>query len=136
MSDIPMREMDLAEILRELPEGHKAVTEFIELTGRLSREKDKVFELEQQASLTFDENAKFQIKGGQLVVSIGFEGLKRSIEWDTDLIITNNVQAAKAIKKVICSEEEDGRTPFHQMLAIAAYQAYEDGELGFEESED
>ncbi len=43
MSDTPMREMDLAEILRELPKGHKAVAQFIELTGRLSREKDKVY---------------------------------------------------------------------------------------------
>ena len=43
MPDTPMREMDLAEILRELPKEHKAVTQFIELTGRLSREKDKVY---------------------------------------------------------------------------------------------
>ena len=136
MSDIPMREMDLAEILRGLPKTHKAVTQFIELTGRLSTEKDKVLELEQQASLEFDENAKFQIKGGQLIISIGFEGLKRSIEHDTDLIITDNADAVKAIKQIISSEEEDGRTPLHQMLASAAYQAYEDGELGFEDSED
>lgn len=37
-----MREMDLAEILATLPKGHKALTQFTELTGRLSREKDKV----------------------------------------------------------------------------------------------
>lgn len=136
MPDTPMREMDLAEILRELPQGHKARIEFRELTARLSKEKDKVLELEQQAELTFDENATFQIKGGQLVIAIGFAGLKRSIGLDTDLVVTDNVDAVKAIKQVISSEEENGRTPFHEMLASAAYKAYEDGEEGFEETED
>ena len=42
MSDIPMREMDLAEVLATLPQGHKARIQFGELTARLSREKDKV----------------------------------------------------------------------------------------------
>lgn len=135
MSDTPMREMDLAEMLNELPKGHKAVTQFIELTGRLSREKDKVLELEQQANLTFDENAKFQIKGGQLIISIGFDGLKRSIEHDTDIVVTDNGQAIVAIKGVISREGGDGRTPFHEMIAAAAWQALEDGEMGLEEYE-
>lgn len=136
MSDIPMREMDLAEILATLPQGHKARIQFGELTARLSEEKDKVFELEQQAELSFNENATFQIKGGQLVFAIGFQGLKRSIEHDTHLIVTDNVDAVKAIKQVICFEDEDGRTLFHQMLAGASYQAHEDGELGFDIKED
>jgi len=136
MSDTPIREMGLAEMLATLPQGHKARTEFGELTARLSKEKDKVLALEQQSDLTFGENATFQIQGGQLVIAIGFEGLKRSIELDTDLIVTDNVNAVMAIKGVISHEEENGRTPFHQMLASAAYQAYEDGEIGFEEFEE
>lgn len=130
------REMDLGEYLGRLPSGHLARRQFGELTARLSSEKDKVFELKQQAALEFDENAKFQIKGGQLIISIGFEGLKRSIEHDTDLIVTDSGQATVAIKHAISSEEEDGRTPFHSMIAQAAWQAYEDGKMGLEESED
>lgn len=82
-----------------------------------------------------NENVKFQIKNGQLVISIGLDGLKRSIEHDTDLVVIDDVKAAFAIKGVISSEEEDGRTPFHSMLANAAWQAYGDGEEGLEEME-
>lgn len=83
-----------------------------------------------------NQNAKFQIKDGQLVISIGLDGLKRSIETDTDLTVIDDVSAAFSIKHVISSEEENGRTPFHSMLASAAYQAYGDGEDGFEDLED
>lgn len=83
-----------------------------------------------------NQNAKFQIKEGQLIISIGLEGLKRSIEADTDLVITDDVKAAFSVKGVISSEEENGRTPFHSMLAEAAYQAYGDGEEGFKELDD
>lgn len=83
-----------------------------------------------------NQNAKFQIKEGQLIVSIGLEGLKRSIETDTNLVVTDDVKVAFSVKGVISSEEENGRTPFHSMLAEAAYQAYGDGEEGFEELDD
>lgn len=83
-----------------------------------------------------NQNAKFQIKDGQLVISIGLDGLKRSIDHDTDLVVADDVKAAFSIKSVISQEEQDGRTPFHSMLASAAYQAYEDGEEGFDEIED
>jgi len=83
-----------------------------------------------------NENAKFQIKNGQLVITLGLGGLKRSIETDTDLAVIDDVSAAFSIKHVISAEEENGRTPFHKMLASAAYQAYSDGEDGFEELED
>jgi len=83
-----------------------------------------------------NQNAKFQIKDGQLIISIGLEGLKRSIETDTNLVVTDDVKAAFSVKGVVSSEEENGRTPFHSMLADAAYQAYGDGEEGFEELTD
>jgi hypothetical protein len=74
-----------------------------------------------------NQNAKFQIKEGQLIISIGLDGLKRSVEHDTDVIITDDIKSAFAIKSVISHEEGDGRTPFHSMLATAACQACEDG---------
>lgn len=83
-----------------------------------------------------NQNAKFAIKDGQLVISIGIEAVKRSIEVDTDLSVDNDLEVVFAIKSVISSEEENGRTPFHQMLAEAAYSAYEDGEQGFTAFED
>lgn len=83
-----------------------------------------------------EQNAKFQIKDGQLIMSIGLDSLKRSIELDTNFKVNEPEKAVFAIKGVISSEEENGRTPFHSMLASAAYQAYENGEEGFEELED
>jgi hypothetical protein len=82
------------------------------------------------------QNAKFQIKEGQLVITIGLEGLKRSVECDTDLIVDDDVKAAFAIKSEISFEEEEGRTPFHSMIAAAAYSAYENGEEGFVDAAD
>lgn len=81
-----------------------------------------------------NQNAKFQIKDGQLIISIGLEGLKRSIECDTDLIVSDEIKAAFAVKSEISHEEENGRTPFASMLADAAYAAYSNGEEGFEEA--
>jgi hypothetical protein len=80
-----------------------------------------------------NQNAKFQIKEGQLVISIGLDAFKRSIELDTNLVITEPEKAVFAVKHEISHEEENGRTPFHQMLASAAYSAYENGEEGFDE---
>ncbi|TMO87681.1 hypothetical protein [Pseudoalteromonas ruthenica] len=81
-----------------------------------------------------EQNINFEIKDEQLVVSIGIESLKRSIEHDApEIIVTDSDQAAVAIKRVISSEEQDGRTPFHSMIAEAAYRALEDGELGLDE---
>ena len=71
-----------------------------------------------------------------MVITIGLEGLKRSIETDTDLTVIDDVSAAFSVKHVISFEEENGRTPFHSMLASAACQAYSDGEDGFEERKD
>ncbi len=45
MSDIPMREMDLSEILGALPLGHKARLDYGRLTARLSSEKDKTYSM-------------------------------------------------------------------------------------------
>lgn len=83
-----------------------------------------------------NQNAKFQVKNGQLVISIGLDSLKRSIEVDTDLKVSEPEKVVFALKGVISREEENGRTPFHSMLASAAYQAYEDGEEGFDEVEE
>ena len=80
-------------------------------------------------------DAKFQIINSQLVISIGLDSLKRSIELDTNFKVNEPEKAIFAINGVISSEEENGRTPFHSMLASAAYQAYEDGEEGFDEKE-
>jgi len=80
-----------------------------------------------------NSNVKFQIKDGQLLISIGIEGLKRSIECDTDLVVEDDIKAAFAVKSEISAEEENGRTPFYSMLAAAAYSAYENGEEGFRE---
>ena len=82
-----------------------------------------------------NQNAKFQIKEGQLIISIGLEGLKRSIECDTDLTVDDDVKSAFVIKSEISFEDEDGRTPFHSMIAAAAYSAYENGEEGLSETE-
>ena len=83
-----------------------------------------------------NDNAKFQVKNGQLVISIGLDSLKRSIELDTELEINEPEKAVFSIKGVISHEEENGRTPFHSMLADAAYKAYENGEDGFSELEE
>ena len=81
------------------------------------------------------QNAKFKIQNGQLIMSIGLDALKRSIECDTDLLVDDDVKAAFSIKSEISHEEENGRTPFHSMLAQAAYSAYENGEEGFNEED-
>lgn len=81
-----------------------------------------------------NQNAKYQIKDGQLVISIGLAGLKRSIEVDTDLIVDDEVKAAFEIKRALSFEEENGRTPFSIMLADAAYSAYEGGGEGLSEA--
>jgi hypothetical protein len=83
-----------------------------------------------------EQNIKFEIKDDQLIVSIGLTALKRSIEHDApEIKVTDTGQAAVAIKHVISSEEQDGRTPFHSLIAQAAYQALANGELGLEEIE-
>ena len=83
-----------------------------------------------------NQNAEFQIKDGQLVVSIGLEALKRSVGMDADLTITDEELAADAILGEVASEEENGRTRFHVMLAQAAVEAFSNGAEGFEEIED
>ncbi len=83
-----------------------------------------------------NQNAKYQIKDGQLVISIGLAGLKRSIEVDTDLVVDDEVKAAFEIKQALSCEEENGRTPFSIMLANSAYSAYENGAEGFSELDD
>jgi len=80
-----------------------------------------------------NQNAKFEIKEGQLIISIGLEAIKRSIECDTNLIVDDDIKAALSIKSEISFEEENGRTCFALMLAEAATAAYENGEEGFKE---
>lgn len=58
MSELPMREMSLTEILSELPIGHRARKEWNETLHRLSTEKNNRLEIEQALAIKLKKESK------------------------------------------------------------------------------
>lgn len=121
MLDTPMREMSLAEILSELPVGHRARKEWNETLHRLSVEKNSRYELEQALANSIKKVSKVQhdeVKFNNISLDCEnyVQGNKLSRE---ETHIDFNIESESFVTWMFSDEPELATTPSCYVRAIS-----------------
>lgn len=95
MSDQPMREMSLIELINSLPKTHIARKEYIKFLGRLSKEKDERLQLEQENARLEDSYQSISLKCADLNSELS--ALREDYS-DSESLLTQLEQEVKELK--------------------------------------